>query len=721
MCEVESTLTAEDDSWRSFPTPRRGCCLAAPGCPTFSMNEATAQQPEDVSEDVDHDGCRATQVPVHFVVVTNEPGAHADVMMKVQMHIIDPLVKRKILLESRILDATPSSFIAEAATLVVFEFVVPCPWPITDWDVQGWRRRLGAGLRLVVAPAQSQRSCGEGDEQAAKTALARAMILPPARQPKQAPAKQKAIWVGSCVERERKGQDGYVIPANLSGHPCLAVVDEGSGKRLRLSSDDGEWSRTTLLSPVMAAALAEHLPAPVPAKWRQKRAALSPAVWEYGRGPPASSTLSALQNGVAGVLLVTFGILLRVIHTMIPGMAVVLVCYTIYRLTKANAWNRRTALLLTLALLLTYSLIRIGSKMDQLPAEEGMVNRDETGREIRSGELVLLQNGEVALRPHPQRDPGTAVPQDWRDFLAQSIQYSLMSGSAQVVLEFTRRGCAYCHKQLPVLQEAVQRRASATGALAPGLAFAGAAPRGNVLFAPLRIFILDAEEFQELAAGFQVQAYPTLWIFGLPRVEPVIHMGFLDGSRFDQLLRTVALKPQPPEEKPKKKGRGWFRCRCTGIAAVEDGLAVDLLATLEWSITKDIFPKDARRGTYAPASPGPKGRAKVKGRRHYLRRGREAGCKHFLGSSGASRLFTFVLSVSMPISQSTLEFSFTGTTVESTFQVEDNKGEAIMEISLDRIPCWDLPSAFWLGLPCTTKGYDSNEGRQTKMSSARIR
>lgn len=239
-----------------------------------------AQQPEasryasfphqDVIEAVDHDGCTAMQVPVHFVVVTNEPGAHADVMMKVQMHIIDPLVKRKILLESRILDATPSSFIAEAATLVVFEFVVPCPWPITDWDVQGWRRRLGAGLRLVVAPAQSQRSSGEGDEQAAKTALARAMILPPARQPKEAPAKQKAIWVGSCVERDRKGQDRYVIPANLSGQPCLAVVDEGSGKRLRLSSEDGEWSRTTLLSPVMAAALAEHLPASLQWKtaWR---------------------------------------------------------------------------------------------------------------------------------------------------------------------------------------------------------------------------------------------------------------------------------------------------------------------------------------------------------------------------------------------------------------------------------------------------------------------
>ncbi|CAE7744694.1 Oxr1, partial [Symbiodinium microadriaticum] len=172
----------------------------------------------DVIEAVDHDGCTAMQVPVHFVVVTNEPGlklgskAKALVLIERQMHIIDPLVKRKILLESRILDATPSSFIAE---------VVPCPWPITDWDVQ-------------------------------------------------APAKQKAIWVGSCVERDRKGQDRYVIPANLSGQPCLAVVDEGSGKRLRLSSEDGEWSRTTLLSPVMAAALAEHLPASLQWKtaWR---------------------------------------------------------------------------------------------------------------------------------------------------------------------------------------------------------------------------------------------------------------------------------------------------------------------------------------------------------------------------------------------------------------------------------------------------------------------
>lgn len=47
--------------------------------------------------------------------------------------------------------------------------------------------------------------------------------------------------------------------------------------------------------------------------------------------------------------------------------------------------------------------------------------------------------------------------------------------------------------------------------------------------------------------------------------------------------------------------------RLSGIAAVEDGLAVDLLATLEWSITEDIFPKDARRGPNPSASPGSQG------------------------------------------------------------------------------------------------------------------
>ena len=134
-----------------------------------------------------------------------------------------------------------------------------------------------------------------------------------------------------------------------------------------------------------------------------------------------------------------------------------------------------------------------------------------------------------------------------------------MTGSAQVVLEFTRPGCTYCHKQLPVLQEAVKRRASATGALAPGLAFAAPSPSsGSMLFAPLRIFILDEEEFQELAAGFRVQAFPTLWIFGRPRVDPVVQQGFVDGATFDEILRQVALKIPPPEE-PQKKKRGWFR------------------------------------------------------------------------------------------------------------------------------------------------------------------
>ena len=75
--------------------------------------------------------------------------------------------------------------------------------------------------------------------------------------------------------------------------------------------------------------------------------------------------LAALQNGVATVLLIIFSILVRLIHAMIPGMAIALVCYTAYRLTKSNAWSRRTVFLLTLAVFLTYGLIRLGSKMGQ--------------------------------------------------------------------------------------------------------------------------------------------------------------------------------------------------------------------------------------------------------------------------------------------------------------------------------------------------------------------
>ena len=97
----------------------------------------------------------------------------------------------------------------------------------------------------------------------------------------------------------------------------------------------------------------------------QQQAVCVPVLPQLVLSLKASGMLRALQNGVVGVLLVTFSILLRVIHAMIPGMAIVLVCYAIYRLTKANAWNRRTVFLLTLAMLLTYGLIRIGTKMGQ--------------------------------------------------------------------------------------------------------------------------------------------------------------------------------------------------------------------------------------------------------------------------------------------------------------------------------------------------------------------
>eukprot|EP00435_Cladocopium_sp_Y103_P009009 s3427_g2.t1 len=167
------------------------------------------------------------KVPVHFVVVTPRPGQLDAVMETVQRHIIDPLVRRKILLEFHVRDATPESFVAQdwlkwdfcwwrqitdswkalhASTLVVLEFVVPVPWPITDWD--DWRRKLGPEMGLVVAPGivRPEHLSEDGEaSQRAKSALARAMVLPPA-QVKRPPEKQ-TLWPSSCMDREKSTKE----------------------------------------------------------------------------------------------------------------------------------------------------------------------------------------------------------------------------------------------------------------------------------------------------------------------------------------------------------------------------------------------------------------------------------------------------------------------------------------------------------------------------------
>ena len=60
-----------------------------------------------------------------------------------------------------------------------------------------------------------------------------------------------------------------------------------------------------------------------------------------------------------------------------------------------------------------------------------------------------------------------------------------MWSERQVVLDFSRRGCPHCARQVPVLQQVIRARAAQLS----GTAFVG-----SLASAPLRVFLLDAED-----------------------------------------------------------------------------------------------------------------------------------------------------------------------------------------------------------------------------------
>ncbi|CAK9048485.1 unnamed protein product [Durusdinium trenchii] len=258
----------------------------------------------------------------------------------------------------------------------------------------------------------------------------------------------------------------------------------------------------------------------------------------------ASNLLSSLQSGVGHVLLFTSVTFVQLIVRMIPGLAVLMLGYAGYRIYSTGSFNKSTVLGLVVALGLTYGLIRLGQRFGP-GAVRAPLARDAAGQPVRSGELVLMQSGEVVLRPDPRQAAGSAEP-GWQEALAQSIQVALVQGQEQVVLDFSRKGCAYCAKQLPVLEELIRARAAGASAVA-GSAFVG----GNLALAPLRVFLLDAEEFPQLAQGFQVQAFPTLWIFGHPQVDPIVTQGFMERPKLEEVLQIEAMK-RPPRPQKKK-------------------------------------------------------------------------------------------------------------------------------------------------------------------------
>eukprot|EP00931_Biecheleriopsis_adriatica_P094647 TRINITY_DN68275_c0_g1_i1.p1 TRINITY_DN68275_c0_g1~~TRINITY_DN68275_c0_g1_i1.p1 ORF type:complete len:325 (-),score=69.97 TRINITY_DN68275_c0_g1_i1:38-1012(-) len=280
----------------------------------------------------------------------------------------------------------------------------------------------------------------------------------------------------------------------------------------------------------------------------------------------AADILASAQKGLATVLTVTLLLVVKAVVALLPGVALALGGTYLFKAYNEGSLNRRfcagvaaTCFTVLLALGLAARLAP-GQSSQEAAVPDAAAGR---GLAVRSGEEVLTSDGQFARRSDPRQPPGSLAQPGWQEELAGSIATALSQGREQVVLVFSRSGCPWCDRQYPVLQEAIRRRASVTGMPAPGLAFAGqpgAGMGGSLLYAPLRVFVLDAEEFPSLAQGFKIEAFPTSLIFGPPQVDPLVARGFVDNDALEQILRAAATAaPAGGRPQQRKSRRRLFR------------------------------------------------------------------------------------------------------------------------------------------------------------------
>jgi len=290
----------------------------------------------------------------------------------------------------------------------------------------------------------------------------------------------------------------------------------------------------------------------------------------------AGSRIEAAQLQFAEYVAAAVLSVLQTVTSLVPGLLMAASIWAMYSLREQLSFRARCGFVVLFFTCLLALTITIGKQPTQ-PAEprqvKGPVRLDDPAPgagmaphpvgPVNSGEEVLLNDGSFRRLADPNKIDGP-VEEGWQQALAKGMVNAIASGSEQVVIMFTRRGCPWCEKQLPVLQEAIRRRAgtgsNVAGAAGGGLAFVGGVGGGGLLQSPLRVFVLDAEEFPQLSQQFQIEAFPTSIIFGAPRVAPLLGKGFLDEDTLDQMLAAAATAQPEAEKQPRRKRRrGFFR------------------------------------------------------------------------------------------------------------------------------------------------------------------
>jgi len=77
---------------------------------------------------------------------------------------------------------------------------------------------------------------------------------------------------------------------------------------------------------------------------------------------------------------------------------------------------------------------------------------------VHSGEEVLLGDGTFVRIADPKVQPGSPTLRGWQQRLWGAAKMAAEGGEHQVVMVFSRQGCPWCDRQVPVIRRAILRR-----------------------------------------------------------------------------------------------------------------------------------------------------------------------------------------------------------------------------------------------------------------------
>jgi len=278
----------------------------------------------------------------------------------------------------------------------------------------------------------------------------------------------------------------------------------------------------------------------------------------------ALSMLSAQQR-VADQILLLASLVYGLVVFVLPGCAVIGFGYAIFAKWEGMTRAMKAGVVVLAIACVIFWAMRVRAAAEAAekvgpssaasdPSAAGLTSRTTMGPigPVHSGEEVCNSEGQCIRLADPTKAEGQAA-EGWQQSLAGAMTDAIRRGEEQVVLMFTREGCPWCDRQVPVIHRAIQKRMATTasgakGVAAPALAFLGGAAGlggSGLLMAPLRVFVLDAGEFPYLAQQFKIEAFPTSMVFGLPGVTPLVAKGYLDDDNFDQVIRAAAIAPPP--------------------------------------------------------------------------------------------------------------------------------------------------------------------------------